>query len=92
MDDKTKKRIKELVQEKVRIVPYDPVWLKMFEDESTFLRRKFPQDLIRRIEHFGSTAIPGLSAKPIIDILVEVSNLEETKKQRSIINYEISTL
>ena len=81
MDDKTKKRIKELVQEEVRIVPYDPVWLKMFEDESTFLRRKFPQDLIRRIEHFGSTAIPGLSAKPIIDILVEVSSLEETKKQ-----------
>jgi len=81
MDDKTKKRIKELVQEEVRIVPYDPVWLKMFEDESTFLRRKFPKGLIKRIEHFGSTAILGLSAKPIIDILVEVSSLEETKKQ-----------
>ncbi len=81
MDDKTKKRIKELVREKVKIVLYDPTWLKMFDDEATFLRSKFPQGLIKRIEHFGSTAIPGLSAKPIIDILVEVSSLEETKKQ-----------
>ena len=82
MDDKTKKRIKELVREKVEIVHYDPKWLKMFDDEATFLRSKFPQDLIKRIEHFGSTAIPGLSAKPIIDILVEVSSLEETKKAK----------
>jgi GrpB-like predicted nucleotidyltransferase (UPF0157 family) len=35
--------------------------------------------MIRRIEHFGSTAIPGLAAKPIVDVLVEVSSLEETK-------------
>ena len=40
-----------------------------------------PESLIRRIEHFGSTAIPGLAAKPIIDILVEVSSLAETQKQ-----------
>ena len=36
--------------------------------------------IIKRIEHFGSTAIPNLSAKPIVDILVEVTSLEETKK------------
>ena len=54
---------------------------KMFEDEAAFLRRKLPQNIIKRIEHFGSTAVPGLSAKPIIDILVEVSSLEETKVQ-----------
>ncbi|MBE0523038.1 MAG: GrpB family protein [Methanosarcinales archaeon] len=48
---------------------------------AAFLRRKLPHDLIKRIEHFGSTAVPGLSAKPIIDILVEVTSLEETKKQ-----------
>jgi GrpB-like predicted nucleotidyltransferase (UPF0157 family) len=53
----------------------------MFEYEATFLRRKLPQNIVKRIEHFGSTAVIGLSAKPIIDILVEVSNLEETKKQ-----------
>lgn len=34
-----------------------------------------------RIEHFGSTAIPGMSAKPIVDMLVEVTSLDETRKQ-----------
>ena len=81
MDDKLKNRIEELVREEVAIVPYDPVWPKIFEEEAAFLRRKLPQNLVRRIEHFGSTAVPGLSAKPIIDILVEVSSLEDTKKQ-----------
>lgn len=76
-----KKRIKELVKEEVIIVPYNSAWPKMFEDEATFLHRKLPQNIVKRIEHFGSTAVPKLSAKPIIDILVEVPCLEETKKQ-----------
>ena len=36
--------------------------------------------ILNRIEHFGSTAIPGIASKPIIDILVEVSSLDETKR------------
>ncbi|GBD93253.1 dephospho-CoA kinase/protein folding accessory domain-containing protein [bacterium BMS3Abin05] len=81
MDDKLKERIEELVREKIAVVPYNPAWPKLFEDEAAFLRRKLPQNIVKRIEHFGSTAVPGLSAKPIIDILAEVSSLEETKKQ-----------
>ena len=38
-------------------------------------------DIIKRIEHFGSTAIPNIPSKPIIDLLVEVSSLDETKKK-----------
>jgi len=37
--------------------------------------------MIGRIEHFGSTAVPGLAAKPIVDMLVEVWSLEETKER-----------
>ena len=40
-----------------------------------------PADLVKRIEHFGSTAVPGLMAKPIVDILVEVSSLAEKRKR-----------
>jgi len=43
------------------------------------LQSCLPNDLIRRIEHFGSTAVPGLAAKPIVDILVEVTDLNETR-------------
>lgn len=77
MDVKT--QIEQLVHEEVALVPYDPAWPGMFEEEAAFLRRKLPPHLVGRIEHFGSTAVPGLSAKPIIDILVEVTSLEETK-------------
>ena len=72
-------RIKRVLQEDVSIVPYDPAWPRMFEEEKKHLVDCLPQDLIRRIEHFGSTAIPGLAAKPIVDVLVEVDSLEETK-------------
>ncbi|MGD1044084.1 MAG: GNAT family N-acetyltransferase [Bacteroidota bacterium] len=73
-------RIKRVVQEKVIIVPYNSNWPRMFEEEKKHLFDCLPREIIKRIEHFGSTAIPNLSAKPIIDILVEVPSLEETKK------------
>ena len=72
-------RIAEAVREKISIEPYNPVWPDMFEKEAGFLLKTLPFQMIKKIEHFGSTAVPGLSAKGVIDILVEVSSLEETK-------------
>jgi L-amino acid N-acyltransferase YncA/GrpB-like predicted nucleotidyltransferase (UPF0157 family) len=72
--------IHRVVQEEVDLVPYNPRWPGMFEEEKKHLLACLPQEIVKRIEHFGSTAIPGITAKPIIDILVEVSSLEETKK------------
>lgn len=40
-----------------------------------------PRAMIGRIEHVGSTAVPGLSAKPIIDMLIEVASLRETRRR-----------
>lgn len=74
-------RVKRAVQEDVAIVPYNPAWPLMFEQEKNHLLTCLPNHLIRRIEHFGSTAIPNLSAKPIIDMLVEVTSLEETTRK-----------
>jgi GrpB-like predicted nucleotidyltransferase (UPF0157 family) len=74
-------RIKRVVQEDVAISQYNSDWSQMFEQEKKHLLSCLPNDLIKRIEHFGSTAVPNLSAKPIIDILVEVISLEETKRK-----------
>lgn len=74
-------RIKRVVQEDVAISQYNPAWPQMFEQEKNHLLSYLPNELIKRIEHFGSTAVPNLSAKPIIDILVEVTSLEETKRK-----------
>ncbi|HYN26232.1 MAG TPA: GrpB family protein [Pyrinomonadaceae bacterium] len=74
-------RIERVLQEQVSIVPYDPNWPTMFAEERDHLLESLPPEMIGRIEHFGSTAIPGLAAKPIVDMLVEVRSLEETKSR-----------
>ncbi len=76
-----KKKIERVLKDKVSIESYNPRWPALFAEEKAHLLACLPQELIKRIEHFGSTAIPGMPAKPIVDILVEVSDLEETKQQ-----------
>lgn len=72
-------RVARVLQEEIKIVPYDPAWSDRFQREKEHLLECLPRDLVRRIEHFGSTAVPGLAAKPIVDMLVEVTDLEETR-------------
>lgn len=72
-------KIKRVLSEEISIVPYDPAWPRLFEEEKLHLLSCLPRELLGRIEHFGSTAVPGLAAKPIIDMLVEVTSLEETR-------------
>jgi GrpB-like predicted nucleotidyltransferase (UPF0157 family) len=60
----------------VEIARYDPRWRERFEVEKRILESAFPATPIR-VEHIGSTAVPGLAAKPIIDILLGVENIGE---------------
>jgi GrpB-like predicted nucleotidyltransferase (UPF0157 family) len=76
-----KQRIDEAIREEVSLAAYDPRWPDLYRLEALSLRRKLPKSIVVRIEHFGSTAVPGLAAKPIIDLLVEVTSLAETRKQ-----------
>jgi GrpB-like predicted nucleotidyltransferase (UPF0157 family) len=61
--------------DEVEIVDYDPRWPLLFDEEAKRLRAVLDPSLFVGLEHFGSTAIPGLSAKPIIDILIAVRSL-----------------
>jgi GrpB-like predicted nucleotidyltransferase (UPF0157 family) len=72
-------RVQQAVREDVALVPYDGRWPALFRLEAEHLRSCIPGRLLRRIEHFGSTAVPGLAAKPIIDLLVEVSPLRAAR-------------
>jgi len=65
--------------EEVSIEPYDARWPELFRNEKAHLLSCLPRELVKRIEHFGSTAVPGLAAKPIIDMLVEVADLQATR-------------
>jgi GrpB-like predicted nucleotidyltransferase (UPF0157 family) len=79
--DTLEEKIARVVKEKVAVAPYDPRWRDRFEQERRHLLSCLPRDLVKRIEHFGSTAVPGLSAKPIVDMLVEVTSLAETQQR-----------
>ena len=64
----------------VVLVAYDPAWPACFEAERARLLQVF--DPVRtRIEHVGSTAVPGLAAKPIVDVLLGVERLEEVERR-----------
>lgn len=54
---------------------YSPDWPKEFQREAERLKSLLGDDLIITIHHFGSTSVPGLSAKPIIDLLPVVNNI-----------------
>jgi len=58
----------------ITIVPYDPVWPRRFESEKSILLDIF-RSVSVHVEHVGSTAVPGLGAKPVIDILLGVDEL-----------------
>lgn len=73
-------RVRLAVSEEIEMVPYALEWPGIFEKEKDFLLRLFPEG-IRRVEHVGSTAVPGLVAKPVVDMLVEVFSLKETKER-----------
>ncbi len=68
-----------LKKDHVNIVDYDPEWQALAVAEITQLRATLPPAKIIDIQHVGSTAIPEMAAKPIIDIQIAVPSLEEMK-------------
>jgi GrpB-like predicted nucleotidyltransferase (UPF0157 family) len=65
--------------EPVRIAPYDPAWPERFEEEREALSAAIDYWVTGGIHHVGSTSVPGLGSKPVIDILVGVRDLEESR-------------
>ena len=80
MPETLQEKISRVVSEEVQIENYNPNWKKLFEKEKRHLLKCSSNEIIKRIEHFGSTAIPKMPSKPIIDMLVEVTGFTKTKK------------
>jgi GrpB-like predicted nucleotidyltransferase (UPF0157 family) len=64
--------------DEINIVPYDPNWPIIFYQEKALLENALDDNIIEII-HFGSTAVTGLSAKPIIDIMIIVKSFIHAK-------------
>ena len=65
---------------KVQVVAYDASWPEKFE---ALRQNLLPvlEDVVISIEHIGSTSVPNLAAKPIIDVLIEVTSLEALEQK-----------
>lgn len=61
--------------DRVLIVPYDPTWPAAFAKLGSSMREALG-DTALRIDHIGSTSVPGLAAKPIIDVQISVRSFE----------------
>ncbi|MCM3571752.1 GrpB family protein [Mesobacillus subterraneus] len=68
-----------MTRRRVEVVPYNPEWKTLFEKEKQVLESIFEPAKIE-IHHIGSTSVPGLSAKPIIDIMLAADSLERVEK------------
>lgn len=75
------------------IQEYSDKWISLYRSESKIIKNCFSQSDIVRIDHIGSTAIPGLKAKPTIDILLQVSeqiDIQKVKKVFKSLDYHIN--
>lgn len=62
--------------EPVRIVPYDPSWPALFAEERSRVMEAVGR-WVEDVEHVGSTAVPGLDAKPVIDVMVGLRSMQD---------------
>lgn len=71
------------VHRKYSLSNYDPNWISKFDSIKELLLKLFG-DKALKIEHVGSTSVPGMKAKPLIDILVVVEKLESFEQEKEL--------
>lgn len=71
---------------KIEVVPYNPAWPDMFTAEAASIRQVLGDNCVD-VHHIGSTSVPGLDAKPIIDMIVVVKNATDSIKALESIVY-----
>ena len=72
----------------VEVVEYDPAWQHEFTEQRDRLKILLRGWLCEPVEHVGSTAVPGLASKPIVDILAPVTSLTDARGAVSILQQD----
>lgn len=77
---------------KVRLTDYSVNWTQMFQNEAEFLKTIFGDEIVQ-CEHFGSTSILGMKAKPVIDMMCIVKSIEKVdlfNSQMADLSYDVA--
>ena len=67
----------------IRIVPYDAAWPVQYEEERARIAEALAESAVA-IEHIGSTAVPGLGAKPTLDLMVGLRSMDDGERCQSL--------
>lgn len=67
---------------KIEVIPHDPTWRDQFQQESEYIKQALG-DIVTTIHHIGSTSIPNIYAKPVIDMLVEVTDITQVDQREA---------
>jgi len=65
------------IDEKIQLVPFNPQWKEIYKSETDYLKNQLGSEMID-IQHIGSTAVPAIYSKPIIDMMIGIDNLENS--------------
>ncbi|MGH3023620.1 MAG: NAD-dependent protein deacylase [Gaiellaceae bacterium] len=71
----------ELTRGRVEMAEYDPDWPRLYEEEAARVLEALGEKVVVAAEHMGSTAVPGLAGKPVIDLSVGLGRLELSAEQ-----------
>lgn len=77
---------------KVRLSDYNPEWIRLYQQEAEFLSAIFKDEVVR-FEHFGSTSVPGLKAKPVIDmmcIVKDIATIDSYNDRMALLGYDVA--
>jgi len=75
----------DYLNELVHLACHNPEWHAWFVEESAQLKQVFSHNRLVAIEHYGSTSISGICAKPIIDILIGVHDFSLTEQEKELL-------
>ena len=70
--------LRSAIAEPIELIPHDPAWAAMFHDERQRLLTALP-GIFLEVQHIGSTAVPGLAAKPVVDLLAGVDSMASAR-------------
>jgi GrpB-like predicted nucleotidyltransferase (UPF0157 family) len=67
--------------DRIQLVDYQATWPGEFHEFSNWFSDRFGRDIVGKTEHIGSTSIPGIPAKPVIDILAQVPSFQQARER-----------
>jgi GrpB-like predicted nucleotidyltransferase (UPF0157 family) len=77
-----------MADQPVEIVDYDPMWVESFAVQQAKLTALLSPWLAGAVEHIGSTAVPGLRAKPVVDVLAPVGSLVDAQRALPLLEWD----